>query len=67
MTNVLMLGCLIFSKQSKSDEQRNTIPVDFAIAPINTAGTAINMHPNAAVMDRICARCDDFEDKTRWK
>ena len=42
----------------------NCLPVDFATAPIRTAGIAITMHPNAATIDNPWALFDDFDDNT---
>ena len=38
--------------------------VDFAIAPINTGGTAINIHPTAAIYDKISAPAAVLLDRT---
>ena len=33
----------------------NNLPVDFATAPIKIQGTAKNIQPNPAAIERICA------------
>ena len=40
-------------------------PVDFAMAPIRTAGTDMTIQPTAAAYDNIWARVADLADRTR--
>ena len=49
----------------KTKQQNKLKPVDFAAAPIKTAGTAITKHPKAATNDKTWARPGDFEERTR--
>lgn len=43
----------------------DVLRVAFAMAPINTGGIAINMHPNAATYDKTWALPAVLLDKTR--
>lgn len=45
----------------------NVLRVALAMAPINTGGIAIKMHPKAATYDRICARPAVLLERTLWK
>lgn len=42
-------------------------PVDFAMAPMSTGGSAMMMQPKAATYDSSCARPAVLLLSTRWK
>lgn len=61
--NLLLENCEI-NVQFQFDYHCN-LRVAFAMAPINTGGIAIRIHPNAATYDKICARPAVLLDNTR--